>query len=72
MNPPRPRRPRQLLHLQDAGGSEEPLTQERRNDRHQAGSCPQLQDRLVHQINLLTVGVQVVTESESLGGVKVM
>lgn len=52
------------------GCQEESLTQERSNDRHQAGPCPELQDGLVHQVERLAVGVQVVAERQSLGGVR--
>lgn len=51
---------------------EESLTQECSNNRQEASSCPDLQDRLVHQIELLTVGVQVVAERESLGGTRMI
>lgn len=42
------------------------LTEERRYNRHEAGSCPDLQDRLVHKTQLFAMSVQVVTEGHTL------
>lgn len=41
-------------------------TKKRCNNRHKASSCPDLQHRLVHKVELFTVGIQVLTESQSL------
>lgn len=39
-------------------------------DRQKARSCPDLQDGLVHQTQLLAMSFQVVTESPSLGTIR--